>query len=259
VIARDAARLYLARHAERNLVLLGALAYDPLRDFRSYTRAGQIAALALVVDQPDVLPELLPAVMTAADDADALAELLAHGGWPEPAVWISVEAATRAWLEHWLDRPSDPRRGQIVFGTPRQTRQYRQPTLRSRDVVIRALTEDDADRLDMAPVSLSPTALRGWLRRGWRVFGALAGSTLVSHALAAYPIASFEEVAAVYTAPRARGQRIARAVVAMVIEDILERGRAPFYVAARGNLASQRVASAAGLRPIGETWEIIAG
>jgi GNAT superfamily N-acetyltransferase len=243
--------LYLARNTPRYLAHLGALAYDPLRSIRGLERAGRLAALALVVDVAGLLPDPLPSVMLAADDDDALRELVAQGDWPEPAVWVTASPAACAVVEQCIGRTHDPARGQVLFV---DTGAIALPVVHA---TLRALSEADADWLDMTPVSLSATALRGWLRRGWRVFGALQGNRLLCHALAAYPVEGYDEVAAVFTAPRMRGQGLAKAVVATVLFDIRRRGRAAFYVAARQNISSQRVALGVGLQPIAETWEVV--
>jgi ribosomal protein S18 acetylase RimI-like enzyme len=256
VISRDDARLYLARNASQYLVQLGALAYDPLRDMRAYMRAGSAAALALIVDQPAGLPDQRPAVMLAADDLDALAALLEAGSWPAAAIWVTSDISIREFLEGWLHSAPDPERGQVVFGGARPGRMARIPDLAAQ---VRELHESDAADLDLAPVRLSATALLGWKRRGWRVCGAVAGRALLCHVLAAYPVEWFDEVAAVFTAPGARGRGLGTAVVSAVLDDIERRGRAAFYVAARTNLASQGVAAAAGLGRGCETWEFSTG
>ena len=75
--------------------------------------------------------------------------------------------------------------------------------------------------------------------------------------LAAYPIGDSDEVAAVYTAGHARRAGLGAAVVAATIADIHGRGRLAFYIAGRSNQPSRRLAERIGLRPIGETCEII--
>lgn len=222
-----------------------------MRAIRGLERAGRLAAVALVVDIAGLLPDPLPSVMLAADGDDALRELLAHGDWPAPAIWVMASPAACRVVEQWSGRTHDPSRGQVLFG---DTGTIVAPVVHA---TLRALSEADADWLDMTPVSLSATALRGWLRRGWRVFGALQGNRLLCHALAAYPVEGYDEVAAVFTAPRMRGQGLAKAVVAAVVNDIRRRGRAAVYVAARQNISSQRVALGVGLNPIAETWEIV--
>ena len=247
----EAVYAYLERDGERNLMLLGAMAYDPVQAYLGAERDGRLAAAALVVDLAANLPDDRPTVMVAADDPAALAQLVGGEAWPEKAIWSTGRPELLAELERLLGRRSDPARG---------LRYYIASQAPSHQIArVRRITMDDADELDLSPCALSPTALRSWLRRGWRMFGAVQGNTLLCHALAAYPIADTEEVSAVFTAPRARRRGLARAVVATTIADIVRRGSRAVYVTSKTNVASQRVAEALRLAPLQETWEVVIG
>jgi hypothetical protein len=259
-VDRAEAFSFLVQRRDQHLMHLGALGYDPLRAIVGLRRAGRLAALALVVEQAGALPDPRPTVMVAADDQQALAALLAGGPWPERSVW-AADAALCLDLERVLGSRRNSLRGLAFYGAeqPEDGRRLAiappPPTLDQ--VSVRQLSDADAT-LDLSPCMLSPTALLGWMRHGWRVFGAVRGGALLAHALAAYPIGDSDEVAAVYTAGQARRAGLGAAVVAATIADIHARGRRAFYVASRGNLPSRRLAERIGLRPIGETGEIVA-
>ncbi|MFO7170166.1 MAG: GNAT family N-acetyltransferase [Chloroflexota bacterium] len=251
LISPDAARAYLERSPDANLMLLAALAYDPVRAQVGVERGGALAAAALVVELGDGGREERPTIMVAADDAEALGQLVRAHDWPLPAVWSVARPDLLAELERLLGRARSRWRGvrAYVAASPPQVG----------GPAVRSITLADADALDLAPCSLGPTALRNWLRRGWRMFGVVQGGALVCHALAAYPVLDTEEVSAVFTAPRWRRRGLARAVVAATIGDIVGRGRRAVYVAGRSNIASQAVAEGLGMAPLFETWEIVTG
>jgi GNAT superfamily N-acetyltransferase len=250
VVVADAARTFLLRDLDRHLPQLGALEYEPIETMRGVEHAGRLAGLALVV-APEPVPERLPTVMITAEHPAALADLLAQGGWPSRAVWMVSRADLLPQLETALGMAHDPARGaRYYICTAAPMRPH---------PLVRRLSLADADALDLAPCSLSPTALRNWIRRGWRVYGAVYQSMLLGHALAAYPLGDTEEVAAVYTAPGARRQGFASAVVAATVADIVGRRRRAVYACKKTNLASQRVAEGLGMLPLLETWEIVTG
>ncbi|HEU5014505.1 MAG TPA: GNAT family N-acetyltransferase [Roseiflexaceae bacterium] len=246
----DAARTFLMRDLDRHLPQLGALHYEPVEMLRGVEHAGSLAALAFVV-APEPVPDSLPTVMLTTAHPAALADLLAQDGWPPRAVWTVSRADLLPQLETAFGREHDPARG---------VRYYVSMTAPARpNQLVRRLSLDDADAIDLAPCSLSPTALRNWIKRGWRVYGAVYESLLLCHALAAYPIGDTEEVAAVYTASGARRQGFASAVVAATIADILIRGKRAVYACKKTNVASRRVAEGLGMQPLLETWEIVTG
>jgi GNAT superfamily N-acetyltransferase len=238
------------RDLDRHLPLLGALEYEPIEMIRGVEHAGSLTALALVVAREPV-PDSLPTVMIAAETANALVELLAQAGWPSRVVWSVARAGLLPPLEAALGMAHDPARGvRYYLATAVPLRPH---------PLVRRLSLNDGDALDLAPCGLSPTALRNWIKRGWHVYGAVYESMLLCHALAAYPLGDTEEVAAVYTAPGARRQGFASAVVAAVIADIAGRGRRAVYACKKTNVASQRVAEGLGLVPLLETWEVVTG
>lgn len=244
----DAAGAYLLRNLDTCLPLLGALRYEPVRDLRVVAEQGALRGVALLV-APDPVPEALPSVMVAADSADQLPALLASAGWPRPATWITTRRAQVSALEQLLGQPHDPQRGAQYFVAT-------QPPQRPH-ALVRRLALPDADTIDLAPCHLSPTALRNWIKRGWRVFGAVYEKMLLCHAMAAYPIGDTEEIAAVFTAPGARRQGFASAVVAATAADILAHGKRAVYVCKKTNRASQRVAEGLGMALLLETWELV--
>lgn len=246
----DAARTFLMRDLNNHLPQLGALEYEPVEIIRGVAYAGSLAALALVV-APEPVPNSLPTVMVAAEHPAALADLLAQGGWPQRAVWAVSHADLLPQLETALSMAHDPARGvRYYLGTTAPACPH---------PLVRRLSLHDADTIDLAPCSLSPTALRNWLKRGWRVYGAVYESMLLCHALAAYPVGDTEEIAAVYTAPGARRQGFASAVVAATIADSVGRRRRAVYACRKTNVASQRVAEGLDMQPLLETWEVMTG
>jgi GNAT superfamily N-acetyltransferase len=262
MVGREEASEYLFRHRDQHLLHLGALSYDPLRTIVGLGPAGQLRAMALVVEHAGALPDPRPTVMAAAESEGALVELALAGDWPRRAVWTVGDPALLGALERELDTPHAPTRGLVFFGAQASggaPLPLAAVPLGMDGVVVREIVEDDALSIDLSPCSLSPTALRGWLRRGWRMYGALCGGELLAHALAAYPVGEADEVAAVYTAGAARRRGLGAAVVRTTIEATRARGREAFYIASRGNLASRQLAERVGLRGIGETWEIVVG
>jgi hypothetical protein len=286
-ISPAAARAYLERDHDANLMPLAALAYDPVRSCLAAERDGTLTAVALVVELAANLPDDRPTVMAAADDEDALARLLDGDAWPAAAIWSTSRADLLAALERLLGRSADPARGLRYYITAgalagtsppgrsgsaearASTTDDGRPTTSPSSVVggrwsrqrvlVRPIVAEDADALDLSPCALSPAALRSWLRRGWRVFGAVRGGALLAHALAAYPLGDTEEISAVFTAPRARRRGLASAVAAAALADICGRERRAVYVTSKANLASRRVAERMGMGLMFETWEIITG
>jgi ribosomal protein S18 acetylase RimI-like enzyme len=250
LISPVAARAYLDRDRYHNLMLLGALDFETVRSLWGYERDGELAALALSVEQHGPLPEVWPTIMLVATDGDALAQLLTQNDWPAPATWTIQRQDLLPILEERLGSKHDPVRGLLYYiATTPPHRPH---------PAVRRLTFEDADTLDLTPCALSPTALRNWLKRGWRIFGFVKNGELLGHALAAYPIGDTEEVSAVYTAPRSRGQGIASAVVAAAVADIMSRGHRAVYVTTKANIASQKVATGVGFVPLFETWDVLA-
>jgi GNAT superfamily N-acetyltransferase len=258
----DMARDYLMQDRDRHLLQLGALAYDAAKPLAMAQRAGSLCAVALLVERSGVLPDTRPYVMVAADDPPALDLLLGQADLTADRIWATTDPALRDRIAERLGRPAHPERGQLFYGDREADhitlRPIDPPALRAEAAEVRQLSEGDAARLDLSPCMLSSTALRGWLRSGWRVFGAIERQRLLAHALAAYPIGGAEEVAAVYTAGRARRHGIAATVVGRAIADIRSHGREAYYVASRSNIPSRRLAERIGLRQIAESWEILA-
>lgn len=242
------AAAYLARHRDLHFLLLGALTYDAVREMRSIHDDGVIGALALMMAFSGMRPGAKPTIMLAAADALRLGRLLEGYRWPPSATWVISDSALLDPLECWLGHKHVPQQGSIAFIVTK-------PPHRPHPLV-RQLTSADADVLDLSPCGLSSTALRNWIARGWRAFGAIRGRTLLCHALAAYPIGDTEEVAAVRTAPQARRQGLASAVVAATSADICAQGRRATYVTRKENTASQGVAMSLGFVRLCETIEV---
>lgn len=248
MITPDAARAFLLRDFDQYLPLLGALEFEPVRAIRGVAQDGTFAALALVIE-PEPVPASMPTVMVTAASVAALAQLLAQGGWPEPATWATQQAELVPQLEQLLGAQHDPTGG-LQFYIANVVPQRPHP-------LARRLTLQDADMLDLAPCSLGPIALRHWIKRGWHVYGAVDGATLLCHAVAAYPLGDTEEISAVFTAPDARQQGLAGAVVAATVADIVGRGLRALYTCRKTNRASRSVAEGLGFVPLLETWEIV--
>lgn len=248
-ISFEAARAYLERDHDANLMLLGALMYDPVRCCFGTARGTELVAAGLVAALSGDLPSARPTVLLAADDSTALTGLFSFADLPASAIWSVSRRSLLAPLEQQLGARHNPQRGQRLYVADRVAE-------RPGDLV-RRIRSEDADTLDLSPCGLSPTALSNWLRRDWRMFGVVADGALLCHALAAYPLGDTEEISAVFTAPNARRRGLASAVVAATAADILRRGCRPIYVTARTNRASRRVAENLGFRPLGESWEIV--
>lgn len=242
------ARAFLAGNREQNLLLLGALVYDPLQAVIGLRTAASVRALALIVDLFNDPHQSRPSVLLAATDADALEALLAGGAWPREGSWMGSQPELLGVVERYLGRTHDPLRGLLYYIATRP--------IHLRHPLVRRLTLDDADALDLEPCHLSAIALRNWIYRGWRVFGAVAGRVLLAHALAAYPIDDIEEVSAVFTAPQMRRRGLARAVAAAAVDDIVARGRRAVYVTRRANAGSRAVAVSLELSLCAEAWAI---
>ncbi|MDZ4718319.1 MAG: GNAT family N-acetyltransferase [Roseiflexaceae bacterium] len=263
-IVHDDALAYLVRQRDRHLMHLGALLYDQVRTMIGLRQHGVLIALVLIVDYSGALPNPRPTMMVAADDPAALLRLVQLGAerrsWPDRGVWAVATPALRDVLESWLQLRHSPLRGLNFYGTEYADGtaiMLMPPLYDSTNLIVRSLSDADATTLDLSPCNLSITALRSWLRQGWRAFGVLQQNVLLAHVLAAYPIGDSDEIAAVYTAARARRRGIGAAVVAAVITDSRSRGRRAFYVAQRTNLASCALAERLGLAMIAQTWEIV--
>ncbi len=241
------AQSFLERAPDANLPLLAALEYDPVEMIWGMARGDVLVSLALVFEPDGPFTRQRSTVLLDALDGRELAELLARGQWPEQPRWTVHRAellpAVRAFCG------ARPARSEGV-------RHYVADAVPARPhPLVRRIALEDADALDLTPCRLSPVALRNWIKRGWRVFGAVDGGALVGHALAAYPVGYFEEVAAVFTAPQRRRQGIASAVVAAAAADILARGQRATYVCRKTNTASRHVAESLGFALLLETWE----
>jgi predicted GNAT family acetyltransferase len=261
-LSRSEAWMYLTHELDRNLALLGALEYDTIKGLYGVRRAGALAGVIVVTEQSWAHNDAAMTMMAAADDADALTDLLAQADWPRAAIWSVRRRGLLPVLEDITGAASDPERGVIYFVAQSVSERIREAARSyakadAADALVRQLTIADADLLDLTPCSLSAVALRNWIKRGWRVFGAVESDALLGHALAAYPIADTEEVAAVFTAPDARRRGIASALAAAAIADITARGLRAIYVTKKHNIASRRVATRLGLTQLFETWEIV--
>jgi GNAT superfamily N-acetyltransferase len=261
-ITTEEAHHYLMQDRDRYLMQLGALRYDPVKALVGLVGDSGVVALAMHVEEAGALPDPRPTIMLAANHEAYLEALLAWPGRPEYCVIATSNPRFAERLELLLGTRRSLTRGLVYYGAEEaatlQPRVLHIPTLPG-NFIIRRLTEEDALALDVTACGLSSTSLRGWLRLGWRVYGAIEGRVLVAHALAAYPIGDGDEVAALYTAGRARRRGIGSAVVAAVIGDIRSRGRRAFYVASRNNLPSRQLAERLGLCQLAETWDIVLG
>lgn len=152
---------YLARDVDQNLAMLGAIEYDTVRGFYGVRRGGELAGLIVVIEQPWTHNDASFTVMVTSDD-DGPANLLAQADWPRAAVWSTRQRALLPALEEFTGAAHDPGRGVVYF--------VAQSVPERLHALVRQLTIDDADTLDLSPCSLSPVALRNWIKRGWRVF-----------------------------------------------------------------------------------------
>ncbi|GAB4216804.1 MAG: hypothetical protein OHK0022_58390 [Roseiflexaceae bacterium] len=241
------AQSFLERAPAANLPLLAALEYDPVEMIWGIARGDALVALALVFEPDGPFTRQRSTVLLDALDSRELAELLARGEWPAQPRWTVHRTELLPAVQTFCGARPDRSDGVRHYVADRV--QERPHTL------VRRIVLEDADTLDLAPCRLSPVALRNWIKRGWRVFGAVDSGALLGHALAAYPVGAFEEVAAVFTAPPVRRQGIASAVVAAAAADILARGLRATYVCRKTNTASRRVAEGLGFAPLLETWE----
>ena len=248
-ISPSVARAYLIRNVDQHLTLLGMLDYEMVQDIYGIAHNGDLKGLAILSNPIAMLTETPPTIALSIAEESVLSELLHLRDWPIPAIWSTHQRHILTHLEAWLEHRHDPDRGTLC---------YLAPALRPLDQpLVRRLAWEDADQLELALCSLKASTLRHWMRRGWRLFGAVDRSTLLSYAMAAYPIGDTEEVASVFTAPRVRGQGFARAVVTATVRDIQSRGLRAVYATKKTNLASQMVAAGLGMQPLLETWEIL--
>lgn len=251
LLSYDAAYHFLDQDRYHNLAILGALEYDSIGMIRGAFQGSRLVAVGVLVEQDRLLYDDRPTVMVSASGSAGVEDLLQQKGWPERLVWSTSRLDLRVAIETCLGCRHDSDRGlHYYMATSAPVCQHTQ---------VRAIIPQDAERLDLAPCSLSPSALLNWLKRGWRMFGAVSEGRLLCHALAAYPISDTEEISAVYTAPYSRQQGLARAVVAATAVDIIGRNHRAVYVTTRANIASQRVAEGLELSPLFETWEIPSG
>jgi GNAT superfamily N-acetyltransferase len=261
-ITIEEAQTFLMQDRDQHLMHLGALRYDPVQAMVAVVEHSQVKALALLVTEAGALPDPKPTMLIATHDPAMIEPLLAWRERPERCVLAVADPRLAMRLEQLLQARTAPMRGLAYYGAEHATTHVpltlRPPPTPS-GMIVRRLHELDCTELDLLPCGLSSTALRGWLRLGWRVFGAIEGSTLLAHALAAYPLGESDEVAALYTAGRARRRGIGSAVVTAVIDDSRARGRRAFYVASRHNRASRQLAEQLGLRLLTETYEIVLG
>lgn len=241
------AQSFLERAPTINLPLLAALEYDPVEMIWGMACGDALVSLALLFEPDGPFTRQHSTVLLDALDDRALAELLTRGQWPVQPRWTIHRAELLPTVQAFCGIRPARSEGQ---------RHYVADTMPARPhPLVRQISLEEADTLDLTPCRLSPMALRNWLKRGWRVFGAVEGDALIGHALAAYPVGAFEEVAAVFTTPSRRRKGIASAVVAAAAADILARGRRATYVCRKTNTASRHVAESLGFALLLETWE----
>lgn len=248
-ISPSVARAYLIRNVDQHLTLLGMLDYEMVQNIYGIAHNGELKGIAILSDPMAMLTTTPPTIALSIIQESVLPELLHLRDWPIPAVWSTHQPNILTQLEIWLEYHHDPARGTLHYLAPAMQR-LRHP-------LVRRLVWEDADQLELASCSLKASTLRHWIRRGWHIFGAVDGSTLLSYAMAAYPIGDTEEVASVFTAPHARGRGLARAVVTATVVDIQSRGLRAVYATKKTNLASQGVATGLGMQLLLETWEIL--
>ena len=244
---RNEAQAFLEQHLDRNLSMLGSLIFEPLEQLRGVRQGDTLVALAVVVPGEANVPGALPSVLTDALDDVALHALVNAGGYPQHAVWNVQQPNYRMLLEHMFGQQHDESRGVVYFIADTAMPEQR---VRARQLLAGDTT------VDLAPCNLGAMALSYWILRGWHVFGVVEDGRLLGHAVASYPIADTEEVAAVFTAPEARRRGVASACAAAAITNIRERGKRAVYVSRKNNAASIAVAEGLGMRRLCETWEI---
>ena len=235
----EQATAFLGHDPVANVELLGALRYD--REIHSVgaVRDGTIVGVLVVAREDD---DTLAARFEAAEH-EALVPLIA--ACPPGVQRIAVH---RAWMLPTLtaefrlmaEQPSD-----TVFSTTRIAVPL--------SPIVRQLQIADAPIVAASAAMMSDTAFLDGLEQGFRPFGIIADNRLIAHAIAANTTDWTEEVMSVWTAPRRRGQGLARVVVATATADILRRGNIAIYVAAVTNRASQRVALSVGFQPSYDT------
>lgn len=225
------------------------LDYEMVQDIYGVTHSGHLKGLAILSNPIAMLTETPPTIALSIAEESVVSELLHLRDWPIPAIWSTHQPHILTQIEAWLEHRHDPDRGALYYLAP-AFQPLDQP-------LVRRLVWEDADQLDLAPCSLKASTVRHWMRRGWHLFGAVDRSTLLSYAMAAYPVGDIEEVASVFTAPPARGQGFARDVVTATVLDIQSRGLRAIYATKKTNLASQRVAVGLNMQPLLETWEIL--
>ena len=236
-----AAHALFAQLGHVALPLIAALTYDTPLDIR------MVPGAAALICVPPTVSRQPASIWVAAADHEALLALLGQGGWP-PARWYVCQPEQRALLEAYLGCTHRPERDELLF-VAHGGSALPHP-------LVRPLALADVQQVQLDPCGLSPTALRHWIWRGWRFFGAVESGRLLCHALAAYPLAQSDEIAAVFTAPEARGRGLATAVVAAIRADIHGRGRFARYLVRRNNHASVRIANRLGMQLVATISEI---
>lgn len=244
---RNEAQAFLEQRLDRNLSMLGSLIFEPLEQLRGVRQGDTLVALAVVVPGEANVPGALPMVLVDALDNAALHVLVNAGGYPQHAVWCAQQPDHLLLLEHMLGQQHDQSRGVLYFTAD--------TAMPEQQVAARLLLAGDT-AVDLSPCNLGAMALSYWILRGWRVFGVIEDGRLLGHAVASYPIADTEEVAAVFTAPEARRRGVASACVAAAVTDIRQRGKRAMYVSRKNNAGSIAVAEGLGMRQLCETWEI---
>ncbi len=235
-IAPEAAAAYLAHDPAGNVEMLISLYHDTLLTCHGVRRGDTLVGV-IVSGRGWIGGPRIGGI--EADDDAALDVLLA--AFPPDVEQLSVH---RAWmlpaLTVALSLVAVPRTAHVFLATDHLV------------VVplpaVRLFLPDDSATV---AASATPWGRDGFveaLAQGFRAWGIIEGGRVVARAMAAYATGWTEEVAAVWTAPRARGRGLATAVVAATAADILTRRPFATYAARTNNAASLRVAEKVGFR-----------
>ena len=235
-----AAAEFLSRDPHANRELLIALLYEPLATVRVTWRNEAVAGALVRGPGPTALrPEW---IRFDADDQDAVVALLDQRDFDDNAILSLHRPQFGDFVaQHFRLLPT----GDGVYGYLVD----RQSLLRPPGVPVRLLTPSDIGLVERSGCGWSRSYFMRLFQERRRPWAIVKDGMIVCRASSGYPHANSEEVVGVWTHERWRGRGLARALVAAVAADILERASFAAYTTTFNNHASQAVARAVGFQP----------
>lgn len=227
---------YLARDPAGNVEPLVSLLHDEDVGAWGVWRGNVLAGVGMAGRQWRGGPRT---AMAEANDADALAALLA--ALPRGVARFTVHRPEMLPVLTAMFRLTPVVYGELCYLITQAA--VAPPPIAA---AVRPLSVADTALVTASATPWGDGGLAAALQHGYRPFGIVRGGRVVARAMAAYATGYTEEVAAVWTAPRHRGEGLATAVVAGTAADILTRVPLATYAVRPDNLASRRVAEKAG-------------